>query len=181
MRRYVLQVLTVASAMAAMAVLAAMPAGAAEEAGTTCSTNTGVAKIAPGIGESAQVQNISVKGKLSGCSGSTGASASYVVHLKTAHAVTCASLSTEGAVAGGTAILKWGAGHGNSLGTMTVSGSTTSGFSLSGTINEGPFAGKHMSSTLTGTPLFTGKGAACSKKNQLKTIDVSGSSPFAIS
>ncbi|HEX7609116.1 MAG TPA: hypothetical protein VF380_00460 [Solirubrobacteraceae bacterium] len=180
MRRHLLQLLTLAAATAAIAALAAVPALAAET-GTTCSTNAGVAKFSPGIGESAKVQNISVKGKLGGCTGSTGTSASYVVHLKTAHPVTCASLSAEGAVAEGTAILKWGKGQGNSLGTITVSGNPTSGFSLSGTINEGPFSGLHMSSTLTGTPVFTGTGAPCSKKNPLKTIEVSGSSPFAIS
>ncbi len=172
--------LVVLGAMVA-AGFAAIPANAVEVEGTTCSSNTGLAKLSPGIGETAKVQNITVKGTLGECSGSAGASAKYVVHLKTTTAVTCSSVSSEGAVATGTAILKWGHGHGNSLGALTVSGSPGAGFSLSGSVTEGPFAGSSMSSTVSGTPVFTGTGEPCSKKNRLKEIEVTGTSPFVVS
>jgi hypothetical protein len=181
MQKHVLRLVFVALAAVGSVGFAAAPAGAAEEAtGTTCSSDTGVATLSPGIGETAKVQNITVKGTLGECTGATGSSAKYVVHLKTTSAVTCASFNSEGATAEGTAILKWGHGNGNSHGTLTVTGSPETGFSLSGTVTEGPFAGLSMSSTLSGSPVFKGKGEPCSKKNRLKRIEVAGTSPFTI-
>lgn len=179
MQRSVLRLILVALAAVGCAGLTAVSAGAAEETGTSCASNTGVAKLSPGIEEVGKVQNISVKGTLSGCSGSTGESAKYVAHLKTSTAVTCASLAAEGAVAQGTVVIKWGHGQGNSQGTLTVTGGP-SAFTLSGTVTSGPFEGLAISSTLSGTSVFKGKGEPCTKKNKLKQIDVAGASPFTI-
>jgi hypothetical protein len=180
MQRFVLKLILVALAAMGCAGLAAVSAGAAEETGTTCSSDSGVAKLSPGIEEVAKTQNITVKGTLSGCTGSTGTSAKYVAHLKTTAAVTCASFNGEGATSEGTVILKWGHGKGNSLGTLTVTGSLGSGFALTGAVTSGPFEGLGISSTVSGTSVFTGKGEPCTKKNKLKRIDVAGTSPFTI-
>jgi hypothetical protein len=179
-QKLVLKLILVALAAIGCAGFAAVSAGAAEETGTTCSSDSGVATLSPGIEEVAKVQNITIKGTLSGCTGSTGASATYVAHLKTTAGVTCASLDAGGATSEGTVILKWGHGHGNSQGTLVVTGSPSSGFTLSGTVTSGPFEGLSMSSTLSGTSVFKGKGEPCTKKNKLKRIDVTGTTPFTI-
>jgi hypothetical protein len=170
-----------ALALVALGAVASAPAGAEEVTGTTCASNSGLATLSPGLGEVAQAQNISVKGTLGGCTGSTGASAKYVAHLKTEEPITCASVSDEVQTAAGSIVIKWGKGHGNSLGTLVLSGSVAGGFSLSGSLTSGPFAGGSISSTITGSPHFSGTGAPCSKKNRLKTIAVEGASAFAIS
>jgi hypothetical protein len=107
-QKLVLKLILVALAAIGCAGFAAVSAGAAEETGTTCSSDSSVATLSPGIEEVAKVQNITIKGTLSGCTGSTGASATYVAHLKTTAGVTCASLDAGGATSEGTVILKWG-------------------------------------------------------------------------
>jgi hypothetical protein len=171
----------VALAVSAVSGLAAISAGAEEVTGTSCASNTGSAKFSPGIGEAAQVQNISVKGALTECTGSAGPKATYVVQLKTTTAITCASVRDELTTAQGSIVVKWGHGHGNSLGNLTVSGSVESGFSLSGTVTQGPYAGGSISGTVSGVAQFTGKGEPCTKKNRLKTMTISGTSPLTIS
>ncbi len=182
MKRSFSRLTLVALAAMALGSLAPMSSATADEVeGTTCSSNTGLAKLSPGLGESAKVQNITVKGTLSECTGSAGSSAKYVVHVKSTTALSCASVIGEGAVAEGTSTLKWGHGHGNSLSTLTVSGNLVSGFNLGGVVEEGPYAGLSISGTVSGTPVFSGKGEPCSKKNRLKQIEVAGTSPFVIS
>lgn len=180
MKRYVLKLTLVALTALVCAGLAAGSAGAAEETGTTCSSNAGSATLSPGLEEEvAKVQNATVKGTLSGCTGTAGSSAKYVAHLKTTTALTCASFN-EGATAEGTAVLKWGHGHGNSQATLTVTGSPGSGFALTGEVTQGTYAGLHISSTVSATPVFKGKGEPCTKKNKLKKLEVTGTSPFTI-
>jgi hypothetical protein len=181
MRSFVLRMMSAALALVALGAVASAPAGAEEVAGTTCSSDSGLATLSPGLGEVAEIQNISVKGTLRGCTGSTGTTANYVAHLKTDKPITCASVSGEAQTAEGSVVIKWGKGHGNSLGTLSLSGSVAGGFSLSGSLTSGPFAGGSISSTITGTPHFTGTGAPCSKKNRLKALAVTGASAFAIS
>lgn len=181
MRRSVVGLALTAMLLAATAGFSAVSASAAEEEGTTCASNTGVAKLSPGLSETPAIQNIVVKGTFGECSGSTGATAKYVAHLKTITAITCASLAAEGAVAEGKEIIKWGKGQGNSEGPLTASGNLGSGFTLSGSIASGPFTGGTVSGSVSGTPVFKGKGEPCTKKNRLKTIEVAGTTPFAIS
>jgi len=181
MRRSILGLVLIASLLAVGVGFSAVSASASEEQGTTCATNTGLAKLSPGVSEEAAIQNVVVKGTLGECSGSTGPTGKYVVHLKTTTAVTCASLAGEGAVAEGNEVIKWGKGSGNSKGPLTASGSLASGFALSGSITKGPFTGGTVSGSVSGTPVFTGKGEPCTKKNRLKQIEVAGTTPFAIS
>ena len=123
MRSFVLRMMSAALALVALGAVASAPAGAEEVAGTTCSSDSGLATLSPGLGEVAEIQNISVKGTLRGCTGSTGTTANYVAHLKTDKPITCASVSGEAQTAEGSVVIKWGKGHGNSLGTLSLSGS----------------------------------------------------------
>jgi hypothetical protein len=181
MRSFALKLSVLTVAAAGTASLVAAPGAAAAEPGATCASNNGVATLSPGISETAQVQNITLKGTLGECTGEAGSSAKYVIHVKSSTPVTCVSLAAGGLASEGTAILKWGHGKGNSLGTVSVSGSPTSGFSLTGSIAEGPYAGLHIAETMSGTSVFSGKGEACTKKNKLKRITVSGTTPTTIS
>lgn len=163
----------------AMGVLAA-PASAAE--GTTCSANSGSVKLSPGLTSGpAQVQNIVVNGLLSGCTGAV-TEAKYVAHLKTTNAMTCSSLQTAGETATGTIVIKWKPkGQGNSNGTLTVTVTEAPpAATLGGTIEKGPFSSMGISGSLESlTPVFTGKGEPCTKKNRLKKATFVGS-PLAI-
>jgi hypothetical protein len=170
--------LAAAAALGALA-LTAMPASAAE--GTSCATDSGTAKVSPGLTGVAKVQKITIKGALGECTGSTGSTAKYVVHLTTSAPVTCLSLETAGGAAEGTAVIKWGKGHGNSLGTLSISGSPTSGLALAASLTAGPFAGLGVSTTITGEPVFTGTGFPCTMQNPLKQLKLTGTSPFVIS
>src|SRR5271166_4963739 len=67
----------------------------ASAATTTCAGNKGTIKLSPGLSQSPQVQNVTVNGTLSECSGegSTVTGAKDLAHLKTAEPVTCSALT----------------------------------------------------------------------------------------
>ncbi len=180
MRSFVLKLALSGVSVVAVAGMSATAASAVEETGATCATGSAIATLSPGIEETAKVQNITVKGTAGECSGSAGASTKYVLHLKTAAPVSCLTLNGEGILANGTGILKWGHGQGNSQGSFSLLGGPSS-FSLSGTIEQGPYAGMGVSDTFAGTPVFKGKGEPCAKKNKLKRIELAGSTPLVIS
>jgi hypothetical protein len=159
--------------------IAAVPASAAE--GTSCASDTGTAKLSPGLTGVARVQKITIKGVLGGCTGSTGATGKYVVHLTMSAPATCQSLQTTGGAAEGTSAIKWGKGHGTSLGTLSIAGSPGSGLTLAAALTAGPFAGLGVSTTITGEPVFTGIGFPCTSQNPLKQLTLTGTSPFVIS
>ncbi len=143
---------------------------AAAETGTVCSSVTGSVKLSPGLEEAvAKVQNITVKGAIGGCSGSTVTGATFVAHLKTAAPMTCSQLA-EGGAAGGTVVVKWSPkGQGTSHGTLAMrlaSGATTA----YGSITSGPLAGLGLWS-----PLTASFGSCSNNKAKLKTGGLSGS------
>jgi hypothetical protein len=110
----------------------------------SCETNEGTIRLSPGLTETPHLQNITVKGTLGGCGGSSGAeSAKYVDHLKTTEEVTCAalqSLSAEPTTAPVSLTVKW-APHelGVSHGTLLVPITEASPVALTGTLEGGPF------------------------------------------
>ncbi len=148
------------SVLAALAVpLGAMgvsTASASAATATECTGNSGTIKLSPGLSETPQVQNISIKGTLSGCSGEEGfTGASYNAHLKTADAVSCSVLTEAGAAEVETNInIKW---SGVSSGTFSMP-LTEVPVSLGGTLTSGPFSGESIAGTVSQT--FTG-GATC--------------------
>jgi hypothetical protein len=159
----VLALLTVPLAAMGLAV----PAGAS--AATTCSGNKGSIKLSPGLGGSAQVQNVTIKGTLSGCTGSTVTAASYVAHLKTTDPVSCAALASAGEATSGSIVIKWSPkGQGNSNGTFGMPLTAVPGVSISGTLSSEPFASSTISGTVSqsfaGTCGSGGKGKKKGKK-----------------
>lgn len=137
--------------------------------------------LSPGLTEVAKVQNISIKGTLSGCTGGTGTSASYLMHLKTSTPETRASLTAGGGTAEGTSLLKWGKGKGNSQGTLKITGDPMTVSAWSGIVESGPLAALGISSPeVSGSPVFKSK-ASCTGKKGLKTITLTGTTPFEIS
>jgi hypothetical protein len=179
MRSFVLKLALLGVSATAVAGIAATVASAVEETGATCAASGGVATLSPGIEETAKVQNITIKGTAGECAGSAGSSTKFVLHVKTAAPLTCAEFNGEGVLAEGTGILKWGHGHGNSQGAFSLAGSASS-FSLSGSLEQGPYAGMSLSDTLSGTPVFKGKGEPCTKKNKLKRIELTGTTALVI-
>lgn len=170
MRAFVVRLSVVAALLLPVSILAtAGPAYAAEETGSICSSNAGSVKLSPGVEETtAKVQNVVIKGTLSGCTGSTAASATYVAHLKTTGAVTCATYADE--AVSGTIVVKWSPkGQGNSHGTLETaigSGSQT----IFGAISAGPFTGDGIYS-----PVSESFGSCGNSKTKLKSGSLSGS------
>src|ERR1700739_424849 len=121
--------LFIAAALVGAFALAATASASAATA--TCAGATGKIKLSPGLTETAAVQNIQVKGVLTGCTGE-GAQESYPfqIHAKTAEAVSCSALA--GAASGPESTIKIKAtGEGNSTGSVSFqliegSGSFTS-------------------------------------------------------
>jgi hypothetical protein len=171
------------AALLALLVLAGAFASAsyAADTGTICAENEAQkVKLSPGLeapageGEesNAHVQNITIKGVLKGCTGSTVTEAKkYVAHLKTNGPVDCSVLTT-GETATGTIVIKWRPkGSGNSHGSMTmvlIEGPTTIFGDLEG---SGPFEGLGLYG-----PSSFDFGASCpGAKKKLKRGTLSGS------
>jgi hypothetical protein len=165
------------AAVASIGAMSALTSIASAAEGTTCSGNTGKLTFSPGLtNESAKVQNIVAKGVLTGCTGSV-TEAKYVAHVKTTNAATCSTLLAPGETATGSLVIKWKPkGQGNSQASITVTG-TGGGATIEGTVESGLFAGSVLSGSLESlTPVFTGKGEPCTKKNKLKKATYVGSS-----
>jgi len=150
--------LFVVAALVGACCLAATASASAATA--TCTGATGKIKLSPGLTETAAVQNIQIKGELTGCTGE-GAQESYKfqIHAKTAEAVTCSALA--GAASGEESTLKIKApGEGNSEGSVAVQLIEGAGSLSSGPLTGGPFEGGTASGSLTQE--YTG-GANCGK------------------
>ncbi len=139
--------------------------GGGEAHAVTCEQNTGTIKLSPGLTETPQVQNITIKGNLGECDGTAGVeSAKYVAHLKTTEEVTCSvlqSFSAEPTTESVSVSVKWAPQElGTSHGTLVVPITEVSGAALTGALEAGPFGGPEA---FTGGELFesfTG-GATC--------------------
>jgi hypothetical protein len=121
-----------------------------------CELNTGTIKLSPGLSETPSVQNITVKGQLGSCSGTSGVeSASYVDHLKTTEEVTCSvlsSLSAEPTTAPVSLSIKWNPKElGSSHGSLVLPITEAAGVALTGTLEGGPFASP---TAITGGEVF---------------------------
>jgi hypothetical protein len=154
--------LAVVAALVASFCLAATASASAST--TTCNVENASIKLSPGLTETPAVQNIQIKGDLSGCTGeSMVTGGKFQLHEKTAAAVTCKAL-TEGAAAGGEEaklIAKWAPMQegGNSQGPASVNLIEGAG-TLTGTISSGAFEGHAVSGSLT--EAYTG-GPECGK------------------
>lgn len=138
--------------------------GGGGTAGETCEQNSGTIKLSPGLSETPQVQDITIKGALSGCDGpAEPTGATYVAHLKTTEEVTCStlsSLSAEPTTTSVSLVVKWSPkGAGNSHGTLVLP-LTEAGGSFGGTVEGGPFSGVHDVFASSLSESFAG-GATC--------------------
>lgn len=130
----------------------------ASAATATCTGATGKIKLSPGLTETAAVQNVQIKGELTGCTGE-GAQESYKfqIHAKTAEAVTCSALTT-GALTGEESTILVKTGEGNSGGSVATSVIEGESPFTSGALEGGPFT----SAIGTLTQSYT-NGAGCGK------------------
>lgn len=143
MRTMLMRLSVVAALLSPLAMMgvSAAPANAAGGTGAICSGISGSIKLSPGLEAAPQVQNIMIKGSLSGCTGSTVTSATYVAHLKTTNPVDCETLATGGP-ATGTVVIKWSPkGQGDSQGTLSLPLTDVSGARMTGELTNGPLAG----------------------------------------
>jgi hypothetical protein len=178
--------LDVAALVLGLMVVAAAFASAsyAADTGTICAQNeASKVKLSPGLQapagpeqeSTAHIQNITIKGVVKGCTGSTVTEANYVAHLRTKGPVDCSVLAT-GEIAEGTVIVKWRPkGQGNSHGTMSMEltgGATTIFGDLSGT---GPFEGLGLYG-----PSTLHFGACPGEKSKLKLGTLTGSDVFRV-
>jgi hypothetical protein len=173
-----------AGLLALMLVGASASTSYAADTGTICTQNeASKVKLSPGLqatagpeeASNAHVQNITFKGVVKGCTGSTVTEASYVAHLKTNGPVDCSVLAT-GETAEGTVVVKWRPkGQGNSHGTMSmelIGGATTIFGDLSG---AGPFEGLGLYG-----PSTLQFGACPGAKSKLKLGTLANSDVFRV-
>ena len=161
------------------------PSGAIEESSAgpepppgallTCAQNSGTIKLSPGLTDSPSIQSITVKGRLTGCEGVNDATeASYLAHLTTAEAVSCAALaSTPGeATAPVSLAVKWvPAELGKSIGALSMPITESAPVTLGGVLEGGPLA-KPLGIT-GGTVWESFKGAvSCGVAAPHKTVPV---------
>jgi hypothetical protein len=149
-------------AVAALVGSFCLAATASASADTTSCTAAGSVKLSPGLSETPQVQNIQIKGTLSGCSGeeSSVTEGKFQIHEKTAAPVTCKALTEGAAGSPEKIIIKWKPkpeGGSTSQGEASVTLIEGAG-ALSGTITSGPFNEDTLGGSLT--QAYTG-GAEC--------------------
>ncbi len=138
---------------ALLAAFATAGTASASAASTSCQAS-GTIKLSPGLSETAQLQNVSIKGTLTECASTESAvtSGKFVAHFKTAAPVTCATLTGAGtgAAEGSNVVIKWSPkGSGNSQGTFSVPITEVPGALVSGNIESGPFAGDSISGSIS--------------------------------
>ncbi len=153
MRKTILSLMVVS-----VAAIGAMAPSASAATPVTCEASATV-KLSPGLGNSPQVQNVTVKGTLKNCAGegSTVTGGTFIGHLKTGE-VTCASLLSLGEADSGTIVIKWAPkGQGNSLGSFAMP-LTEQPVALGGLVEQGPFAEAAISGSVTQS--YTG-GTTC--------------------
>ncbi len=110
-----------------------------------CESDQGTIKLSPGLSETPQVQNMTVKGVLGGCDGPLGMeSGRYVEHLRTSGEVTCSTLeeaSLEPTTIPVSLSVKWSPSEeGTSKGAIVLPLSEVSLTGLSGSLEGGPFS-----------------------------------------
>jgi hypothetical protein len=151
----------------------------------TCEQSGGTIKLSPGLSETPHVQNITVKGELTGCDGPLGIeSGTYLEHLKSTEEVTCSALlssSLEPTTAAVSLSVKWTPSEeGKSNGSLLLPLSEASFTGLSGTLEGGPFAAPTSVSAAAVYESFTG-GSTCGQAVGKKKAKAVKSGSFSTS
>ena len=118
--------------------------GGGNEGATVCELAEGTIKLSPGLSETPNVQNITLKGVLKGCGGSAPVeSAKFTDHLKTTEEVTCLALQSfalEPTTTPVSLVFKWTPKEaGTSHGSLVVPITEASGAIVEGALEGGPF------------------------------------------
>jgi hypothetical protein len=159
-----MRIMRMAAVAALMGAFALIGTASASADTTSCSTS-GSIKLSPGLTTTSSVQNVTVKGALTGCSGveSEVTEGKFLAHFKTAEAISCATLASGGVGAAAeenkiVLKLKPKSG-GNPQGTFSVEVREAGPSPLSGEItSEGAFFEDHIGGEITQS--YTG-GATC--------------------
>ena len=135
MRTSLVKLAVMATLVATFAIVGTASASAAT---ASCTGATGMIKLSPGLTNTPAVQNIQVKGELTGCTGENAAeSYKFQIHAKTAEAVSCTALTT-GALSGAKSTITIKApGEGNSQGSVSFQLIEGPGSFTSGTLPSG--------------------------------------------
>ena len=148
MRISAIRMAIVAALFAAFALVGTASASAATP---SCATS-GTIKLSPGLTNEATVQNVQIKGTLSGCGEETGVTTGkFQIHFKTAEPIDCATLASEGVGAAAeenSILIKWKK-VGNSHGTASVPITEVPNSPLTGAITSGPFEEGAVSGALS--------------------------------
>jgi hypothetical protein len=142
-----------------------------------CTVNQGRITLSPGLSETPSVQNITVKGEMSNCSGPLGfEGGKYTDHLKTTEEVTCSvlgSISAEPTTEAVSLALKWlPSEEGSSKGSMLLPLSEVAGTGFTGTLSGGPLTAPTNITASSVFESFTGA-ATCGQavgKKQAKPV-----------
>ena len=153
------------------AVLDAVPAGAAP--GTTCAGQTGTATIQPGITMRATNVTITIREKLSKCSGGGVTSGTEVVNIRSKGA-TCNGLAKTGIKAGPSAgKITWNNKKSSTIAITTVSNGLSA--TVTGSVKAGLFAGQKISTAIR----YDQSEGTC-PTTPLTGLRITGTKPFVI-
>jgi hypothetical protein len=136
----------------------------------SCEGNSGTLTLSPGLTNEVATQVVTVKGTLSGCSGSAFTGAKYSATLKTTHAVGCSLLSTPaGDSTTGALLVKWTpkAKGAESNGTFSLLLAGSPGAALGGSLEGGQFASTNIAGSISST---FAKAANCGRSTGGKPV-----------
>ena len=128
----------------------------------TCASDTGTAKLSPGLTNTPAVQTMKIKGALTGCTGEPFTETKYAATLKTAGPVSCSMLKAAGEKATGAAKYKWAPKAPASTGTLNMLLTETPGVAFSGEVGSGSYSPVTFSGTVTEG--YAGGGTCGTKK-----------------
>jgi hypothetical protein len=169
--RSAVRITMVFALLAPVAVLGAVPAGAA--AGTTCAAQSGTATIQPGITMRATTVTITIREKLSKCSGGGVTSGTEVVNLVSKGA-TCNGLAKTGIKTGPSAgKITWNNKKASTISVTTVSSGLNA--NVTGSVKSGLFAGQKIASAIR----YDQSEGTC-PTTPLTGLRVTGTKPFVI-
>ena len=185
MRMRFARLTVLATLIVPLGVMGVFAAPASAEEGPTCTGGSGKMKISPGLTETAQIQTITIKGKLTGCENKhkpfrkTSTTANYTVTEKTTEPVSCATFAGESPAGGsptGTVSIKWKEkGVGESTGTISIPLSGLAEVEISGQVESGAFAGSKISGAVVETLNGTCEGK---KKKKQATANATRSNSY---
>jgi hypothetical protein len=164
----IIRLAAVAATVSSMALIGAASASADN---ATCNAG-GMIKLSPGLSTTPEVQNVTIKGTLAGCTSSESrlSMGKFKADFQTAEPISCETLASAGAAGEGTVVLKWKPKQklGNSTGTFSVPITEAPNALISGMIDPGVrFAEQAIGGSITET---FGGGHHCGERKNGKNV-----------